>query len=280
MMGEDLTLNKKNVLHQLESKTASQMMSYVVETEDGKLIVIDGGLRQDCVYLLNYIKELTGGKVKIDAWFLTHAHSDHIDAFMEAMEKRRDNFDAAVVYYNFPPAEYIKKYEPSEYHTIEEFNRLLPEFADRAVIMHAGDTYNIGNLLVEILWEPDTSITANVINNSSVVFKMQLGGKSILITGDLGVEAGDAVLSENGDKLKSDIIEMAHHGQNGVRRAFYEAVMPEICLWCAPLWLWNNNAGKGYNTHVWKTVEVRGWMEEIGVKKHYVIKDGTVQIIL
>jgi hypothetical protein len=67
---------------------------------------------------------------------------------------------------------------------------------------------------------------------------------------------------------------MAHHGQNGVDRAFYEAVSPRGCLWCAPAWLYNNDIGKGYNTHVWRTVEVRGWMEEIGATEHYVIKDG------
>ena len=73
----------------------------------------------------------------------------------------------------------------------------------------------------------------------------------------------------------ADICQMAHHGQNGATKEFYEAVRPEVCFWCAPNWLWDNNAGKGFNTHIWKTVEVRGWMEELGVKQNIVLKDGT-----
>ena len=272
-------MNDKNILYQLESKTASQMMSYIIRTADGRLIVIDGGLRADCDYLLETIKELTGGKLKIDAWILTHAHSDHIDAFMEAMEKHGDELDLGGIYYNFPPADYIKAFEVAEAHTVDEFNALLPRFADRTVIMHTGDSFTIGGgLFWEVLWEPDTSIQSNVINNSSAVLKMHLGGKIILITGDLGVEAGEQVLKNYGNALKCDYIEMAHHGQNGVGRSFYEAAAPQACLWCTPLWLWNNDAGKGYNTHSWKTVEVRRWMDELGVKKHYVIKDGTAKI--
>lgn len=273
-------VNEKNILYQLESKTSSQMMSYIIKTEDSKIIVIDGGLRADCDYLLGYVKKLNGGKIKIDAWILTHAHSDHIDAFMEAKEKRYSEMNIGKIYYNFPPAEYIEKYEASEYHTIREFNALLPRFADQTIVMHEGCRYHTGVLFWDVLYEPDTALTCNVINNSSVVFKINIGGKSILITGDLGKEAGDIVLEKYGSLLKSDYVEMAHHGQNGVGRSFYEAVLPDVCLWCTPLWLWNNDAGRGYNTHLWKTVEVRGWMEEIGVKRHYVIKDGTAEIMI
>ena len=38
--------------------------------------------------------------------------------------------------------------------------------------------------------------------------------------------------------------------------------------------MWDNDRGKGFNTHIYQTVIVRGWMEALGVKKHYVIKDG------
>ena len=85
----------------------------------------------------------------------------------------------------------------------------------------------------------------------------------------------DDLMCRQSGLLKADICQMAHHGQNGCDRAFYEAVSPEICLWCTPLWLWNNDRGKGFNTHIWKTVTVRGWMDEIGVKTNLKICDGT-----
>ena len=53
-----------------------------------------------------------------------------------------------------------------------------------------------------------------------------------------------------------------------------------LSLWPTPIWLWNNDAGGGYNTHNWQTVIVRGWMEELGVKHHFANKDGTQVIDL
>ena len=88
------------------------------------------------------------------------------------------------------------------------------------------------------------------------------------------MEEGDALLALYGDGLQSDYCQMAHHGQNGVEKRVYDAIRPTGCFWCTPLWLWENDIGKGYNTHVWKTVTVRGWMDELGVTEHYVMKDG------
>ena len=51
-----------------------------------------------------------------------------------------------------------------------------------------------------------------------------------------------------------------------VLKSFYQAVAPRACLWNTPDWLWNNDAGNGFDTGPWRTVEVRGWMEELGVR--------------
>jgi hypothetical protein len=130
---------------------------------------------------------------------------------------------------------------------------------------------------VEILYSPDPYITQNVCNNTSVVYKITLGGKVILILGDCGVEAGKRILSRFGaEGVKCDVCQMSHHGQNGCDRAFYEAARPEVCIWCAPDWLWDNDAGDGFDTHIYQTVEVRRWMEALGtVKENLITKDGT-----
>ena len=59
-----------------------------------------------------------------------------------------------------------------------------------------------------------------------------------------------------------------------------QAVAPRVCLWNTPDWLWNNDAGNGFDTGPWRTVEVRGWMEELGVRRHFVSKDGEQTICL
>ena len=72
---------------------------------------------------------------------------------------------------------------------------------------------------------------------------------------------------------------MAHHGQQGVTKEFYAVASPTVCLWPTPDWLWDNNAGgRGKNTGPWKTLETRAWMEEMGIDKHYVSKDGLIKM--
>lgn len=268
-----------NSIHLLHSQTPIQMESFIITTADGKIIAIDGGHREDARYFVNYLKKLTGEeRPRIDAWFLTHSHEDHVSAFFEVVQNMSDEVEIGKVYYNFPSVQFLLRgHDRNAAKTAEEFYSLLPLFANKACIVSGGDTYEIGEAKIEILYTTDPEITSNVTNNSSTVFKMTLGGKTALFLADCGAEAGNKILAKYAgtDMLDCDICQMAHHGQQGVTREFYEAVRPEICLWCTPKWLWENDAGKGFNTHVFKTVEVREWMEELGVKKNYIDMDGT-----
>ena len=93
--------------------------------------------------------------------------------------------------------------------------------------------------------------------------------KSVLFSGDLGIEGGDKLLtSKYKDRLRSDYIQMAHHGQGGTNKDFYEAVGAKYCIWPTPIWLWNNDSGEGKGSGSWQTLEVREWMDELGVIKH------------
>ena len=77
----------KNTVHMLKSITNIQMMSFVITTEDEKIILIDGGWPQDMPYLVEYLQGLTGQQVPtVHAWILTHPHNDHIRGFIELME--------------------------------------------------------------------------------------------------------------------------------------------------------------------------------------------------
>lgn len=268
----------KNAIHMLKSVTNTQMNSFIITCESGHVIVIDGGWREDAEYFIGYLKEICGMEIpKIDAWFLTHAHSDHVNLFFEILDKHENELQVEKIYYHFPSVQFLAKEDKDAAATATEFYGYLPRFASKACIVSGGDTYKVGDAEFEILYSPDDSFRKNVCNNSSIVFKMTLGGKSVMFTGDCGVEAGEKLLTmyKDSGKLKSDMCQMAHHGQNGCDKPFYEAVSPKICFWCTPDWLWNNDAGRGYNTHCFKTIIVRGWMKELGVEKNYVIKDGT-----
>ena len=265
----------KHTLCQLGSVTGSQMNSYVITTADGKVIVVDGGYREDAQKLLAHLRKVTDQEIhRVDAWFLTHAHGDHICAFNEIMDKYPNALELGRVYYNFPSAQYCMR-EPGYGGAILEFNALLPRFADKIETVYTGDEYDIGDAHIEVLYVPNGEIRS-YINNTSVVFMLTLNGKRILFLGDAEPAEGERLLAlyKGTGKLKADYVQMAHHGQGGVTFEVYKEISPKACLWCTPKWLWENDAGLGYNTHVWRTVEVRGWMADLGVKEHYVVMDG------
>ena len=96
-----------------------------------------------------------------------------------------------------------------------------------------------------------------------------MNNKSITVLGDIAKDASDLVLRLNTkDVLKSDIVVLSHHGQDGANRDLYEAINPEICLWGTPDWLYENKKGQ------WSTHETIKWMKDMQIEKHCISKDG------
>ena len=75
-----------------------------------------------------------------------------------------------------------------------------------------------------------------------MVIKVKVNHKKILFLGDTGTESSEKLIKGQGNNLKADIVQMAHHGQAGATEELYKIVKPEICLWPTPEWLWNNNS--------------------------------------
>ena len=266
----------KNALHMLANVGFWQTMSFVITTRNGRIIVIDGGRREDAQHLLDYLRVVSGSeKPHVDAWFLTHAHDDHIDAFVEIMENRADECSVGAVYYCFPSVQYFEKYEASSAPTLRAFYALLPRLGTKAQTVSTGDVYRVGDACFEVLQTYDDTVTEDIVNNSTTVLRLVQHGKTVLFLGDAGAMAGARLLARYGEGLKSDVCQMAHHGQDGVDRDVYEAIRPETALWCAPLWLWDNDfEGSGFDRSIFLTVRVREWMAEIGTSHHLVTKDG------
>lgn len=275
-------MKHENRIHFLANQTPEQMMSFVIETADDKIIVIDGGAFGDGDYLLKTLREVSGQqKPSVDAWFLTHPHTDHIGAIVSLLRACPEDFEIKKLYYNFPSRQFLAKYDYNPaVHEIDCFYEVMPLVASACETITQGDVYQIGEAKFEVLYTTDASITENVYNNSSAVLRMTLGGQTVLFLADLGIEAGNKLVKLYGTALHSDFVQMAHHGQNGVEKEVYEAAAPKACLWCTPQWLWDNDAGKGYNTHEWKTIIVQGWMQELGVKHHFANKDGDFDLRL
>jgi len=258
---------------QLPSQSTSQMMSYVIKTSQGKIIVIDGGTTADGEYLKSFINSLGGN---VTAWLLTHAHYDHVEAFIWNLQDTSSNrIKIKNIYSNFPTITWIEKYEKNYAFTIKEFNDAMNKAKRRNIIVNAGDEIDIDEIKIEILYVNTNTFKVNAINNSSLLIKFSDSTKSVLFTGDLGEEAGNDIIKKVAhDKLKSEYVQVAHHGQAGIGKNLYELIDASYYLWPTPLWLWNNDSGGGKNSGPWKTLEVRKWVKELQGKGNYVSGNG------
>ena len=264
-------------LWQLPSQSTSQMMSYVIKTSKDKIIVIDGGTKADSTYLKSFINNLGG---EVYAWFLTHAHYDHIEAFIwNLQDTSSDKIKIKNIYANFPTVSWIEKYENEYAFTIKEFNSAMTLVKREYTVVKKGDEILIDNLKAEILYINTNTFKENAINNSSMFIKFSDGIKSVLFTADLGVEAGnDIIKNVDHSKLKSEYVQMAHHGQVGISKQLYELIGASYYLWPTPLWLWDNDNGGGKDSGPWKTLEVRKWVEELNAKENYVSGNGLYKL--
>lgn len=268
-------------IYQIAPQSHTQMMGYVIKADDGRIAVIDGGTALDAPYLLALLHRVAGGVPYVDAWFLTHAHSDHINAFLELQPVMGSLLAVGTVYHAFPTEAFIAQNEAGSQHTIRAYLHCAPKMAAAERVLQAGETIEVGSARFEVLYTADPAFTHNAINNSSTVLRLTADGVKVLFLGDLGIEGGEKLLAEYGDSLKSDLVQMAHHGQSGVALPVYQAVRPLMCLWCTPKWLWDNNQGeRGYDSGPWTTLQVAADMRALGVREHVIAKDGTFRIAL
>lgn len=262
-------------LTQLQDNSSRQMMGYIMKTSTGKVIVIDGGLNEDEPNLVKHIQELGN---KVDVWFITHPHEDHASAIIKVIEET--DIPIEKIYYTMNDIEWYKEYEPKRAEEAERFYNALQNerVKGKTEEVTLNQIINIDFIKCEILGVKNPEITNNGFNNSSMVIKMNLPKSSILFLGDTGEESGDKLLNTQKDKLKSDIVQVAHHGQSGAKESLYKEINPRICLWPTPEWLWNNDSGGGKGSGPWTTLETRQWMENLGVKIHVIEKDGDTTI--
>ena len=60
---------------------------------------------------------------------------------------------------------------------------------------------------------------------------MKIAGQTIMWLGDTCDVASDIVCDMYGSYLKSDMVQVAHHGYNGATEEFYALISPKFAFW-------------------------------------------------
>ena len=234
-----------------ETSVASEGMGFIIRLADGSFCVIDGGMGDsdhvDSNKLMNILlaqKPADAEKPVIAAWIFTHLHGDHIGVFNCFSLDHHDDVVIEKLYFNFPKDEETRNSDSSymlddTIFRYTQFRKNLEEFySDVPVVkLHSGNRFQVRNASFEVLYAYDDLYPVTIVdggmNECSLLTKMTVEGQTVLWTGDLAFNATDLVLWEYDEDLKSDFLQLAHHGMNGTK-AFYSAVNPTYAF--LPVW--------------------------------------------
>ncbi len=219
-------------------KSSSGGMGYIITLEDGRFVIVDGGneIAEDADRLYKILQKYNkrNDGIKIAGWILTHEHSDHYGLFKSFVGRYGDDVEIQNFYVSIPSAGYrVGSGNPSNF-MWDEFDALAEQVGGIPVkVLHTGQKFMISNAEFEILYTTEdlypTPLT--VFNDASVVFRVKANGKSVLFLGDAAEDTSNVLTSMYGAYLKSDVVQVAHHGWNGVTTAVYEAIAPDIAMW-------------------------------------------------
>lgn len=266
-------------LWMLGSTTGAQNLSIVIKSPHGKLIVVDGGWEADATKLSELIQQQGG---KVDAWLITHPHEDHVGALCAILNDTGRKIKIDKIYCSLATPDWYRQVSPAGAGIADQLLSAFTKLPVGTVTNNIGrgTEIDIDDVNIRVLNNRGV-YTYNGVNNSSIVYKIRVSGQSILILGDLAYDGGkDLIRTCTAAELKSDIVQMAHHGQQGVDQDVYALIAPTTCLWPTPAWLWDNDNGGGVGSGPWGTLTTRAWMDALGVKDNRSLKDGDVHMYL
>lgn len=266
-------------LWMLGSKTGAQNLSIVIKSPHGKLIIVDGGWEADAEKLSSLILQQGG---KVDAWLITHPHEDHVGALCAILNDTVRKIKIDKIYCSLATPDWYRQVSPTGAGIADQLLSVFTKLPVGTVTNNIGrgTEINIDDVNIRVLNNRGV-YTYNGVNNSSLVYKISVSGQSILILGDLAYDGGkDLIKTCTAAELKSDIVQMAHHGQQGVDQDAYALIAPTTCLWPTPAWLWDNDNGGGVGSGPWGTLTTRAWMDALGVMDNRSLKDGDVHMYL
>ncbi len=259
------TNEKDCILWQLPIIGSFKSMSYCIKTADGQHFVIDGGDVPETEYLVQFINENLQGRV--DAWFVTHPHKSHVGAFISILSGNLVSIKKII--YSYLDPEIVAKRDNSGVQEIENFNNAIKASKIPSLRVRNGDRLKIGKNIVKIICAEFLDSDRNYLNNIGVILKFNFKSASVLFLGDAGYEAGLALLSSFKDELKSDILQMSHHGYYGVSNELYSMISPDICLWPTRKEIWPDGTSilTSESQNIKSTYD---YMCSLGVSEHYI----------
>ena len=235
-----------------------------------------------------------GEYFEVEAWFISHPHSDHYYELSKCLKNytKDSNYKINNFYFDLPDIDDyyaargnlgLTSYAYGDYSKFENFKLNFNNYANVNKIDIESESMlwydDINGSVInkdEIKWGLDIEVDgvrfeilqtwdyldrkgSEDLNETSLVMRAWVEEQSILFLNDLGGfnsdrSSGARLVNTYGEALKSDIVQMAHHGQKGSQRALYDLVDAKVHLWTTPAFVWK------YPSTYTHLVETRKWV--------------------
>ena len=216
-------------------------MSYVIRLSDGRFAVIDGGYDEyeEADRLFELLQEQNVlERPTVAAWFFSHPHGDHVLCFLKLVQKYGDRIRIEDLVYNWA-SDSMCLY-PCDHNAFDRVAEELTAAGSRRLTPHTGQRFCYADAEFDVLFACEDLYPEVIrnINNTSVVLRMELGGKRFLWLGDAEPGASDVICRRfPAASLRCDVLQVGHHGYGGGSPELYRRADPEILLWpCPDFW--------------------------------------------
>lgn len=197
-----------------------------IQTPHNKTILIDGGGSSSIKFevgrniLLPYI--LDRGYTQIDYVFISHFDQDHVGGIFTILKELK--IGKVII---------SRQGEDSE--NYQEFLKIIKDRKIAVELVKMGDRVTIEKALYfDILWPSTQFIQDNILNNNSIVMKLNYQNFSMLFTGDIEEKSERKVLDNykgKESKLASKVLKVAHHGsKTSSMEEILKVVQPRVAL--------------------------------------------------
>jgi len=258
---------------------------YIITLEDGRYVIIDGGYTNDADGLYNFLvdnNKRKDGKIVVAAWIISHSHADHYGAFSEFTSKYASNITLEYIV-AAPGSERMYTNNGFDSWLTKNLPPILKQYDAQHIRPHAGQILKFCDVEFQMLYTVE-SYAPNLItgeNNASLIFRMTSEGQTVLFNNDAEFRIAEWMANTYGEALKSDMMQVNHHGRSGSYDLYFSYVKPQYTLWTTNHITFDLRTAEVFNSSLDNEVTLAGnrYLYKLVGRENCFIADGDVEII-
>jgi len=221
----------------------------LIDASNGNQVLIDGGPSDAILSKLG--ETLPYSDRRLELVILTHPDADHLNGLIEILKR-----------YEVEKILETGIFDNSANYQV--WQKIIKEKDIPVVFAQADQTIKVADNLVIKILHPFGLINGQDFkertNDSSIVAKLFYGQNTLLLTGDAEIKVEDQLIFAGAD-LKSDILQVGHHGSKGsTGEEFLAAVAPQIAVIQAGL---NNRYGHPHQETLGRLKNIETWRTDL-----------------